>query len=230
MRLTRIFAVAIGLAAAAALAGQALAGTPSAGHGRVLGGAAGRMPPAGTLGTLTVGGGGATVTPTDREGSPTGPTISEPELAPSPADLAAAQDAVGSAVVADRSVRRTVHAAAGCKDIDAWRYSTSFLFGTTVYRFHQTVHFCWNTASKLTAVTTGTYVSNVDPNWTYRGLTASNGYFFTWCCGNTHSGHFGLRQGHFDNCVLKYGCIGSEYPWVKIWIHGNGTWTYTTGQ
>jgi len=123
-----------------------------------------------------------------------------------------------------------VHATSGCKDVDAWRYSTSFLFGTVVYKFHQTVHFCWNTAKQLTVVNTGSYVSDVDANWVYRGLTASNAYFFTWCCGQTMSGHYGLRQGHFDNCIVKYGCIGTEYPWVKIWVHGDGTWTYATGQ
>jgi len=189
-------------------------------------------PPVGTVGSLTVGGGSATATLTDRAGSPIGPTVSEPqaEFAPTQSDLAAAPVTDDSAVIPVRTAKRTVMAAAGCRDIDAWRYSTSFLFGTLVYKFHQTVHFCWNSANKLTVVNTGTYVSNVDPNWTYRGLTASDGYFFEWCCGAAQSGHYGLREGHFDNCVPKYGCVGSEYPWVKIWVQGDGSWSYDTGE
>jgi len=227
----RIVAVVAGLTVAGVLAGQALA-QMSAAPGAAGRTAADAMPLVGTVGTLTIGGGGATATPTDRAGDPIGPTVSESATAaaPSQSDLAAARGTQGSAVIAARTPRRTVHAAAGCKDIDAWRYSTSFLVGTVVYKFHQTVHFCWNTANQLTVVNTGTYVSNVDPNWIYRGLTASSGYFFTWCCGQAQSGHYGLRQGHFDNCILKYGCVGSEYPWVKIWIHGDGSWSYDTGQ
>ena len=232
MRRARMVALLAGLAVASVISGQALAGTPAA-SGQATSEPAGlAVPSVGAVGTLTVGGGEATVTPTDRAGNPTGQTVSEPQssFAPSQSDLAAAQDVQGPAVIVARAPRRSPHAVAGCSDIDAWRYSTSFLFGTLIYKFHETVHYCWNTANKLTVVNTGTHISNVDPNWIYRGLTASDGYFFTWCCGQAQSGHYGLRQGHFDNCVLKYGCIGSEYPWVKIWIHGDGSWSYSTGQ
>jgi hypothetical protein len=125
--------------------------------------------------------------------------------------------------VAARVATAAAAMASGCRYQDSWRYSRSLL-GAIVYKFHHTTYWCWSTSGRLTNVTTGVYVSDVDSNWYYRGLTASSGYFY-----DSNGSHYGLRQGHFDNCVLKYGCIGSEYPWVKIWVHAGGSYEYATG-
>jgi len=68
------------------------------------------------------------------------------------------------------------------------------------------------------------YVTNVDPNWYYRGLAASAGYFYS-----QNTAHYSFRQARMENCVLKFGCIGSEYPWVKIWAYGDGSYRWERG-
>jgi hypothetical protein len=114
------------------------------------------------------------------------------------------------------------NSASGCASVDWYESGHSSLFGTLVYRFHQTKYWCWSYPS-ITTVSVGTYVSNVDSSEAYRGLVSSDGYFYNWS-GSARGGHYSLRQGHFENCVIKYGCIGSSYPWTKIYVNGNGAW------
>jgi len=33
-------------------------------------------------------------------------------------------------------------------------------------------------------------------------------------------------QRHLEYCVVKYGCYANTYPWPKITIKANGTYTY----
>jgi hypothetical protein len=118
-------------------------------------------------------------------------------------------------------------ASAGCRSVDVARIGRSAL-GFVVYKFHQVKRWCWS-YPRVTSVKTSTYVSNVDPNWDYKGVIASSGSFFRWCCGDARSGHRTFRQGRFDNCIPWIGCIRREYPWVRIWVRGNGTYSYDTG-
>ena len=37
-------------------------------------------------------------------------------------------------------------------------------------------------------------------------------------------GHYSRRQGKIDNCILKWGCIGTHYPQIELWVNGNGAW------
>lgn len=124
-----------------------------------------------------------------------------------------------------REARASV--ASGCKTVDVYRYSNSLL-GFTVYRFHHVARWCW-TYPRVTSVNRSVYVSNVDPNWAYRGVISSSGWFYQWISGRANSGHYGFRQGKFENCVIKYACVGSEYPWVKVWVHGDGSYAWSTG-
>lgn len=113
--------------------------------------------------------------------------------------------------------------ASGCREVDVYRASTSFLFGAVVYRWHHTKRWCWS-SGRVTGVWTSAFPTNVDPNWYYRGMANSAGYFYG---GNTV--HYSMRQARFENCILKFGCIGSEYPWVKIWANGDGSYRWETG-
>ena len=114
--------------------------------------------------------------------------------------------------------------ASGCREIDIVREGSSFLFRTTVYKFHHHKRWCWANG-RVTGVWTSAYATNVDANWYYRGLSASTGYFY----GANQSGHYSFRQAKMENCVLKYGCVGSEYPWVKIWVQGDGGYRWQRG-
>ena len=114
--------------------------------------------------------------------------------------------------------------ASGCREIDIVKEGSSFLFRTTVYKWHQHKRWCWANG-RVTGVWTSAYATNMDANWYYRGLAGSAGYFF----GPNQSGHYSFRQAKMENCVLKYGCIGSEYPWIKIWVEGDGGYRWQRG-
>lgn len=123
--------------------------------------------------------------------------------------------------------RRRLQAASGCAGVDVARIGRSGIVRSVVYKWHQVKGWCWS-GGKVTSVDVSTYISNVDPNWRFRGELAGSGSFYPWS-GVGSSGHWSLRQGAFENCILKYGCIGSEYPWVKVWVHADGTYAYETG-
>lgn len=122
---------------------------------------------------------------------------------------------------------RRLQAASGCAGVDVARIGRSGIVRSVVYKWHQVKGWCW-AGGKVTTVDVSTYISNVDPNWRFRGELAGSGSFYPWS-GVGASGHWSLRQGSFENCILKYGCIGSEYPWVKVWVHADGTYAYDTG-
>lgn len=115
----------------------------------------------------------------------------------------------------------------GCKTVDIARTGKD-IFGLTVYRFHQVKTWCW-TWPRVTSTNVYTYVSNVDPNMDYSGIVSATGGYYVWCCGNGKSGHFSFRQGKFRNCILWFPCSRTEYPWVKIWAHGDGSYVSATG-
>jgi hypothetical protein len=114
----------------------------------------------------------------------------------------------------------------GCKTLNAWRNGYTLL-GMLAWRFHQVKYWCWSYPS-ITTVSVGAYVSNLLSTYYYRGVVSAHGWFFSWA-GSSRGGHYSFRQGQIDNCLLRYGCIRSEYPWVKIWAYGNGGWSYSTG-
>ncbi|MEZ5098930.1 MAG: hypothetical protein R3C15_03830 [Thermoleophilia bacterium] len=121
---------------------------------------------------------------------------------------------------------RRLQSASGCAAVDVSRIGRSSIVRSVVYKWHQVKGWCWS-AGKVTRVDISTYPSDVDPNWRYRGQLPGSGGYYAW--NGAGSGHWSLRQGSFENCILKYGCIGSEYPWVKVWVHGDGTYAYETG-
>lgn len=122
---------------------------------------------------------------------------------------------------------RRLQAASGCAGVDVARIGRSGIVRAVVYKWHQVKGWCW-AGGRVTNVDVSTYISHVDPNWRFRGELGGSGGFYPWS-GAGGSGHWSLRQGAFENCILKYGCIGSEYPWVKVWVHADGTYAYDTG-
>ena len=117
--------------------------------------------------------------------------------------------------------------ASGCRTVDIPK-TVRDLFGFVVYKFHQVKRWCW-TNPRITSVTVSTYVSDVDPNMEYGGIVNSASYYYAWCCGSGTSGHYSLRQGKFENCILWFPCTRVEYPWIKIWAHGDGSYAWARG-
>jgi hypothetical protein len=116
----------------------------------------------------------------------------------------------------------------GCRTVDVARIGRSVL-GFVVYRFHQVKKWCWD-FPRITSRVVWTYVDKVDPNMEYDGVVGALGYYYAWCCGVGSSGHYSFREGKFRNCIPWVGCIGTQYPWVKIWTFANGGYTYATGK
>jgi hypothetical protein len=116
----------------------------------------------------------------------------------------------------------------GCRRVDVARVRRSLLGLAVVFKFWHWKRWCWD-YPRVWGVAMGTYVTNVDANMYYRGGVNAWAHHDTWCCFSGTSGHLSFRQGRFDNCILKYGCIGTYYPWVRIHAHGDGSYHYRTG-
>jgi len=115
----------------------------------------------------------------------------------------------------------------GCNSVDAWRNGYSAL-GTLVWRFHQVKHWCWS-YTRITSVSVGHYVSHLAFTHHFAGIVGQHDFFYSvFPNDGGRGGHDSMRQGRIDNCPLKFGCIGSEYPLVRIWVNGDGWWWYYT--
>jgi hypothetical protein len=116
----------------------------------------------------------------------------------------------------------------GCRTVDVARVGRSPL-GFVVYKFHLVKRWCWR-YPRITYTNAYTYVSDVDAyTMRYGGLVAATGSYYRWCCGTSRSGHFSFRQARFSNCLWKLSCWRVDYPWVRIWVHANGTYSARTG-
>ncbi len=105
---------------------------------------------------------------------------------------------------------------------DAWvRHRT--LTGHTAWKFHQYIRWCWDRHNVTKVESRRAYVSDVDPNFAYRGLSTDD-----WNrppAGEVDS----FMQGKIENCIIKYGCIGTSYPIVEIHAGNDGSSYYTVG-
>lgn len=97
------------------------------------------------------------------------------------------------------------------------------LLGFVAYRFHQVKSWIYD-GNTVSNVNVFVYLSDVDPNFVYRGIVNSTD---NW--GPGHTWHYSFRQGHIENCVVKYGCIGSTYPYIWIRAMNNGDFSADGG-
>jgi hypothetical protein len=114
-----------------------------------------------------------------------------------------------------------------CRRVDVARVHRTLL-GAVAFKFWHWKRWCYR-YPRILSVNMGTYVTNVDPNFQYRGVVSAWNHYFVWCCGRLDSGHVSYRQGRFDNCILYIGCVATYYPWVRIRAHANGTYSWNTG-
>ena len=114
-----------------------------------------------------------------------------------------------------------------CRTVSVARVHRTFL-GFVAFEFWQRKRWCWR-YPRILSREVSTYVTDVDPNFQYKGVVASWGHWYVWCCGNAYSGQASFRQARFTNCVLKFGCVGEYFPWVRINSRADGSFTYSTG-
>jgi hypothetical protein len=108
----------------------------------------------------------------------------------------------------------------GCRDVDVYATQKSFLFGTTIYKFHQLKHWCWRSGA----------IYDERHAWSFQGSSTAclqtvypaNAWYYTWSAGLPKSGHYSEERAHVTNCVFHFGDWKEFYPDVKIWSYANG--------
>jgi hypothetical protein len=112
-----------------------------------------------------------------------------------------------------------------CASFDVNKRNTTLL-GFTAFRFHQWRNWCWDTGTHRMsgAGSRGSYASSVNSTYYYDGWWVNQDYWMSYPYQHAYQ-----TQGQFRNCVVKYGCIGTYYPWIKSVVDGWGSWWHSKG-
>jgi hypothetical protein len=111
--------------------------------------------------------------------------------------------------------------ASGCRTLTVTNKTTTTL-GFTAFKFITETSWCWNLRQLRTDLTSVVVrVADVDSQYRYRGLNNSFNQ-------NIENGKRVYRQGFFENCVVKYGCINAYYPSNDSRVYASGLWSWST--
>jgi hypothetical protein len=111
--------------------------------------------------------------------------------------------------------------ASGCRTLTVTNKTTTAL-GFTAFKFITETSWCWNLQHLQTNLTSvHVRVADVDSQYRYRGLIDSFNQ-------TIQNGKRVYRQGFFENCIVKYGCIASYYPSNDSRVYASGMWSWTT--
>jgi hypothetical protein len=176
---------------------------------------------------------GTIVSQTHRDGIQPGSLFGSPggaaSLVGSSLPNATAIDA-GSDLGAVRASARRLSAccsSGGSDTVDFTVTKSSWSSFFVAFRYHQVNHWCWQYPN-ITCMNVSSGFYDVDPSGQVRYDGNGYGWYYTWA-GGPFGGHYSHRDGKIDNCILRYGCIGSYYPYVDMWVNGNGAWTASGG-
>jgi hypothetical protein len=112
-----------------------------------------------------------------------------------------------------------------CKKVSA-TYTKTNGGGNDLYKVSQKWGWCWNTnTEKVTSLYGWERWKNCcDPFWQWVGWEATTTTGWT--------GNFTVTrriEGHTKFCVPFVGCPDHDYPWVKLFLYGNGGWNVRKG-
>lgn len=116
--------------------------------------------------------------------------------------------------------------AAGVTRCGAWRdqwVRKPTALGRTFYKFHQYMSWCYNGASVTRIEQRYAYTSDESTYAYYEGLQTDT--FNRPPAGEVNS----YMKARIDNCIPKYGCISTSYPWARIRAGNNGSSIGTSG-
>jgi len=157
-----------------------------------------------------------------------GELVSRQTFGPETAGSTLESDSIG---MAPRSGTSTVSStASGCRRVTVVNRGSTWL-GATAYEFNTWTYWCWTRATQVTSnISVGWSISDVDSQYYWQGVvnTELDRYDYSTNDGHPYSAFKHYRQGRFDNCVLKYGCLGTVYPANTIRSYYNGTWAWST--
>ncbi|HZR95670.1 MAG TPA: hypothetical protein VFA56_08240 [Gaiellaceae bacterium] len=172
---------------------------------------------------------GRVVSQTHREGIPAGTLLGSAGVAASTAasDVGHATALDAGTVPAAVTPTRRLQACCSSSGSDTVDFTVTQRtnFGLTVaWRYHQVDHWCW-TYPRITCLSIGAGFYDVDGTSSSVNYGDSGyGWYYTWA-GSATGGHFAHRSGSVSNCIFKVGCLGTSYPYVDMWLNGNGAWT-----
>jgi hypothetical protein len=130
-----------------------------------------------------------------------------------------------SKALPERKLRRA-SSASGCRFIDVTRDIYSDIFWWEwIGTLHHQVYWCWDYPA-ITDFDAGCW-SDVSSAINSNGCSG-HGWYYHWR-GDGRGGHYSFRQGDWDNCIFHWGCIKGIYPWVEVWVNGNGAWAQDQG-
>lgn len=138
----------------------------------------------------------------------------------------------GSTVVTVEEIGDVAGSQEGCKTVNVGVHQYTWN-GSYAWTFHQEKYWCWD-RPRITQVSVGTYIHIDQPDtccFVYHGIPpgGSSGHYYRWLPERNRSGHYSFRQGEVANCLARYGCISTKYPWVRIWAHADGSWRARRG-
>ena len=134
----------------------------------------------------------------------------------------------GSGFVALSSGTGPGPSASGCRATTLTNTARSAVFQTVLFRYITVTSYCWNRAAKsLSNIGISWRLEEVASTMYWRGEVNRDFGFYGWTSGYPTSGYHHFRQGSFENCILKYGCIGIWYPSNDFRVHSDGTYSYT---
>jgi hypothetical protein len=112
--------------------------------------------------------------------------------------------------------------ATSCKSTN--RYQIAYtLLGFRAWEYHTHVRWCYTGSSVTSVPEHYGYFANVDSQFYPREVMVNVLNYYS---ANQQQA---FTQQRIENCVLKYGCIGSASPWNRVNVYGNGTNSYSWG-
>lgn len=108
----------------------------------------------------------------------------------------------------------------GCRTIDQWITARTTSGYWIAYKWHQKKRWCYSRGRQYIKYIRA-YATHIDSQhyWRKNFLVARGGFY------DGRYGHVSFRQGKIQNCILYYGCIKVDYPWVKVWTRANGSYS-----
>jgi len=126
-----------------------------------------------------------------------------------------------SATVAETDSSVALLATTYCGEWVRVTYTKKSLTGSIIYKYAQYVQYCRN----------GSIVTKFESRYDYLAQSSSVVYWREAVVNKYGSvgtyaawSHF---QRHIEYCTVKIACYANTYPWIKITVKANGTYTYT---
>jgi len=174
---------------------------------------------------------GNVLSTTHADGIPAGRIFGTASLANSTLGKATAFDAGSDLAAAAKNTVATRGTAACCspsgQDTVDFTVTQGTILGQVAWRYHQINHWCWS-YPHITCLSIGSGFYDLDGLEVVNYSDHGYGWWYTWS-GVGDGGHYAERDGSVSNCILRYGCIRTLYPYVNMWLNGNGAWAANGG-